>query len=72
MGNHGNASDITQELLDRRTAARMLSLGLGTLDKLIDSGELHARRVGRRVLVPRVELERFARQGAQVKKSEAT
>jgi excisionase family DNA binding protein len=47
-------------LLSRKDTAAILSLSRRTVDELIAKGELRARRVGRRVLVPRVELERFA------------
>jgi excisionase family DNA binding protein len=47
-------------LLTRKTAAALLSLSERSLDYLIQRGDLKARRVGRKVLVPRSELERFA------------
>ena len=48
-------------LVDKRTAARLLSLSLRTVDNLIAQRELPVRRVGRRVLIPRKALENFAR-----------
>ncbi len=48
-------------LVSRKEAARVLSVSRGKLDQLISKGTIQARRIGRRVLVPREELERFAR-----------
>jgi len=50
-----------QILMSKREAARMLSLSVRTVDNLIVRKELSARRVGRRVLIPRRALEEFAR-----------
>ena len=47
-------------LLSKREAARSLSIPVRTLDSLIASDELPARRIGRRVLVARRSLEQFA------------
>ena len=49
-------------LVSRRTAGRLLNLCLRTISKLIASGELRAKRVGKRVLLLREDLERFARE----------
>jgi excisionase family DNA binding protein len=48
-------------LVSRKEAARALSVGRGKLDQLLSDGKIRARRIGRRVLIPRAELERFAR-----------
>ena len=48
-------------LASRRDAARALGISVRTLDSLILQGELRARRIGRRVLVEKSELEKFAR-----------
>ena len=48
-------------LLDKKTAARLLSVSPRTIDNLIAGRELVVRRVGRRVLIPRQSLEQFAR-----------
>jgi excisionase family DNA binding protein len=48
-------------LASRKDAARALGISIRTLDTLILQGELRARRVGRRVLVETIELEKFAR-----------
>lgn len=51
-----------QELVvTREEAAEALRLSLRTVDKLLAAGQILARRVGRRVLIPRTEIERFAR-----------
>ena len=48
-------------LLTRHEAAGALSISVRTLDTLLARRELATRRVGRRRLIPRTELERFAR-----------
>ena len=48
-------------LVSKREAARLLSLSIRTIEALITRKELVARRVGRRVLVPRTSLESFAK-----------
>jgi len=48
-------------LISKKEAARLLSLSLRTIDNLIAMKQLAARRVGRRVLISRQELEKFAR-----------
>ncbi len=40
-------------------AAKQLSVSSQSVRRLIDRGELKARRVGRRVIVPKNELERW-------------
>jgi excisionase family DNA binding protein len=40
-------------------AAKQLSVSSQSVRRLIDRGELKARRVGTRVIVPKNELERF-------------
>lgn len=50
-----------QIFLSKREAARMLSISVRTVDNLIGRKELSARRVGRRVLIPRKALEEFTR-----------
>ena len=47
-------------LLSRKEAAAQLSVSVRTLDELIVRGELKVRRIGKRLLVPRKELERLA------------
>ncbi len=53
--------DTDKILVNRKEAARLLSVSLRSLDNLILYRELPARRVGRRVLIPRRALEEFAR-----------
>jgi excisionase family DNA binding protein len=48
-------------LYSQKEAAALLSISLSTLEQLIARKEIVVRRVGRRVLVPRTELERLAR-----------
>jgi len=48
-------------LISKKEAARLLSLSLRTIDNLIARKQLAARRIGRRVLISRQELEKFAR-----------
>jgi excisionase family DNA binding protein len=54
-------------LLTRQESAAMLSISLRTLDTLLARKDLVTRRVGRRRLIPRSELERFARRDHQTK-----
>lgn len=48
-------------LYTKREAAHLLSISLRSLDYLIFSQQLPARRIGRRVLVHRDSIEQFAR-----------
>lgn len=48
-------------LLDRRSAAAAIGISVRSLDYLISSGKLRTRRLGKRILIPRTELERLAR-----------
>jgi excisionase family DNA binding protein len=50
-----------QLLISKREAAAMLGLSVRTLENLISVKELPARRIGRRCLIERQALERFAR-----------
>jgi excisionase family DNA binding protein len=45
--------------ISRAQAAEALDLSLRGIDYLIARGQLRAIRVGRRVLIPRAEIERF-------------
>jgi excisionase family DNA binding protein len=56
--------DAERILLNRRESARFLGISLRLLDTLISTKELAVRRIRRRVLIHRAELERFARKGA--------
>lgn len=49
-----------QILFSKRQAAQSLSISLRTLDKLILLKKLPVHRIGRRVLLSRTSIERFA------------
>jgi hypothetical protein len=51
----------TRMLYTRQESARQLSLSVRSLDYLIGSKQLTARRVGKRVLITHGELVRFSR-----------
>jgi excisionase family DNA binding protein len=46
-------------LISKRTAATLLGISIGTLDRLVRQGKLRAIRIGRRVLFKRASLENF-------------
>lgn len=48
-------------LFSKKTAASLLSISVRKLEQLIQAKEIPVRRVGRRVLIRREALERFAR-----------
>jgi excisionase family DNA binding protein len=52
--------ETTKLLLNRKEAANALSLGIRTVDQLIRTGRLPAKRIGRRVLVPAQSIRNFA------------
>lgn len=45
--------------LSRRETAKLLGLGLNSTAELINSGRLRSVRAGRRILIPRKEIEAF-------------
>ena len=47
-------------LVSRKDAAALLGLSLRTVDNLLAQGQLAARKIGRRTLILRSALERFA------------
>jgi excisionase family DNA binding protein len=47
-------------LVSRKDGAVFLGISTRTLDYAIDRGLLRVRKIGRRVLIPKTELERFA------------
>jgi excisionase family DNA binding protein len=51
----------TPLLVSKRDAAAMLSLCVRTIDNLLATKQLPARRVGKRVLIPFSALQQFAR-----------
>jgi excisionase family DNA binding protein len=48
-------------LYSRKQAAEELSLSVSSIDQLIRGNVIAFRRQGRRVLIPRTEIDRFAR-----------
>ncbi len=48
-------------LISKDAAAAMLSVSLRTIDNLVRAKELRPRRIGRRLLFTRTELQRFSR-----------
>jgi hypothetical protein len=47
-------------LYSRKSAALALDLSVRTLDYLIAKGQVKTRRVGTRIMIPALDLERFA------------
>ncbi len=47
---------------NRQDAATLLGVSVTTIERLLSSGELSCKRVGRRVLIPRVALESFLKE----------
>jgi hypothetical protein len=54
-------ADETRLLYDRKSAAIQLSISIRALDYLIANKKLDTRRIGKKVLIPRGELVRFAK-----------
>jgi excisionase family DNA binding protein len=50
-------------LFGKREAAAMLSIGVRTLDRLLAAGRIRHKRIGKKVLINRAEIEKFARGG---------
>lgn len=48
-------------LVGRHEAAELLSISQRALDYLVANKQLQVRRIGSRVLIPRSELQKFAR-----------
>lgn len=48
-------------LVSRKDAAALLGLSIRSIDNLLARGQLAARKIGRRTLILRAALERFAR-----------
>lgn len=51
--------------LTRREVAAVLRVSLSTVDRLIEEGVLRVRRIGRRVLVPRVAIDELAMEASK-------
>jgi excisionase family DNA binding protein len=60
----GASPALNKILVGRKEAAERLSVSVRTLDNLIRSNQLVARRIGARVLVSCRELENFARRAS--------
>jgi excisionase family DNA binding protein len=58
MNGDGRSQDATA-VVDVETAARILGIGRGLAYRLARSGELPTLQLGRRLVVPRVQLERM-------------
>lgn len=54
-------------LLSRPDAARSLAISVRKLDNLIQNKQLDVIKVGKRTLIARAELEKFARTGTAAK-----
>ncbi|MBI2817835.1 MAG: helix-turn-helix domain-containing protein [Acidobacteria bacterium] len=52
---------MEQILVSRLDAAKALSISVRNLDYMIAQGKIPARKLGKRTLIPRVALEKFAR-----------
>lgn len=50
-------------LYDRKTAAKLLSLSVRSIDYMVQSGKLGHRRIGARVLIPASQVRRMAETG---------
>lgn len=53
---------LQKVLLNKKESAQAISISQRSLEYLIAQGLVQTRRVGRRVLIPRSALEKFARQ----------
>jgi len=56
---------MTRAFLTRAIAARVLSIGVATLDRLIARGQIRVLRVGRAVRIPQAEIVRLGRMRAR-------
>jgi excisionase family DNA binding protein len=55
------STPLPKLLFSQKEAARILGISLRTLQNLITAREISVRRIGRRVLIYRKDLEMFAR-----------
>jgi excisionase family DNA binding protein len=53
-------SDCAQLLFNKKEAATMLGLSVRSVDYLLAGRELEHRKIGRKVLIPKATLVRFA------------
>jgi excisionase family DNA binding protein len=56
-------------LHSRQDAARLLAISLRKVDDLIQSKQLRVVKIGKRTLIARAELEKFARCGTGAKQT---
>lgn len=56
------------ELLERREVAERLRMSIQTVDRRIKDGTLPSVTIGRRVLVPAAQLEKFIARGGERRK----
>jgi excisionase family DNA binding protein len=56
----------SKALISRKEAAAVLSISVSTLEQLIIQGEIKTRSLGRRVLIPREQLDRLAQRDVRV------
>ena len=57
---------VEKLLYSRRDTAEALSLSIRSIDYLITTGRLTARRVGGKILIPASAVRRFAREDRQI------
>ena len=62
---------MTKLLCSKKEAAEAFGVSLRTVENLIARKELTVRRVGRRVLVPLSELQKFTRRDHSTRKPDA-
>jgi excisionase family DNA binding protein len=55
----------------RREAADALRVSLRTLDYLLAEGKVHARRIGRRVVIPQFEIANLLRPTRRTRRTKA-
>jgi hypothetical protein len=60
MGHATTHENAPKLLYDRKSAATALSISIRSLDYLIERGDLPTRRIGKKVLIPARDLQRFA------------
>ena len=58
---------MSEELYTREEAAKFLRVSVSTVDRLIRSGALKARKVGRQVRMTRSDLENLLERGVNEK-----
>lgn len=59
-----HAIKAEQTKLTRKEAAARLHISLPTLDNHINKGRIKTQQIGRRILIPEIEIESFLKQSA--------